>query len=424
MFSFLTLLLNCCLIAQPFESALDEDVHIRMEQIAPQQKIEIYAQAEDKKGITWVSHGTFQADDKGVVDLDSSYACVGSSYDGVDGMGLFWSMLPASGDSTLTYKCKDDCFKVTLKAYADGTLIGEQTVVRYLKMPSVTRKEIKENGIIAALFMPQSTTPLPTIITLSGSNGGLSENRAKLLAAHGFAVIALAYFGVDVLPGNLENIPLEYFEKAFAWLKTQPNLDSSHIGLYGISRGAELALILGSFFPNQTHAIVAVAPSSVVFGGLSETPTTAWMYQGKPILPSAPVPQTDFSNGKGESFDNPACTRDLFVKGMKNVFAYEAAAIPVEKIRCPVMLISGGDDQMWPSDLFAEQIVSKINCTHCHYPHAGHGINIPNLPIPSPTYFHPVSKKWFSMGGSRAADATASVDSWKKLVIFYKNHLQ
>lgn len=265
---------------------------------------------------------------------------------------------------------------------------------------------------------------------MSGSNGGLSENRAKLLASNGFAVCALGYFGVDGLPANLQDIPLEYFETAFAWIKEQPNIDSSHIGLYGASRGAELSLILGAFFPDSVQAIVAVVPSNVVYGGLSETPVNAWVYQGKPILPFAPVPQTDFSDGKGQTSSNPANTRDSFLEGMKDGKAFEAASIPVENIRCPILLVSGGDDQMWPSDLYVQQIVdrleknhSPIACHNLHYPDAGHGINIPNLPIPEPTYYHPIGKLWFSMGGTRSNDARASSDAWNKLVAFFKESL-
>ncbi|MFX9069660.1 hypothetical protein ABTN30_20420, partial [Acinetobacter baumannii] len=83
-------------------------------------------------------------------------------------------------------------------------------ITRYLKAPDVTRIEIKEeNGLVGTLFLPQSKNRLPLIITLSGSNGGFSENRAKLLASNGFAVLALAYFGVPGLPPHLQEIPLE-----------------------------------------------------------------------------------------------------------------------------------------------------------------------------------------------------------------------
>lgn len=62
-------------------------------------------------------------------------------------------------------------------------------------------------------------------------------------------------------------------------------------------------------------------------------------------------------------------------------------------------------------------------CEHLHYPKAGHGINIPNLPQPGPVNYHPVGKLWFSMGGTSAEDQYASQDSWKKLIVFFQESL-
>ncbi|NGX34967.1 MAG: hypothetical protein K1060chlam1_01332 [Candidatus Anoxychlamydiales bacterium] len=39
------------------------------------------------------------------------------------------------------------------------------------------------------------------------------------------------------------------------------------ICIYGISRGGELALILGAWFPKYIQAIVAAIPSSVITSG-------------------------------------------------------------------------------------------------------------------------------------------------------------
>jgi dienelactone hydrolase len=372
-------------VKQPSGKPIDREIQIQVEQLEPFQEIEIKIQAQDQKGNLWVSQATFHANAQGLVDLTSSCPIQPSSYENIDSMGLFWSMLPVSGDTSTSFQCKDDAVPTEIKLYIADNLVAQETVTRYLKATDVQKIDVRENGLVGALFVPLSEHPLPVIITLSGSNGGLSENRAKLLASNGFSVFALGYFGADGLPTNLQDIPLEYFETAFAWLKEQPKVDASHIGLYRVSRGAELSLILGSFFPDSVQAIVAIVPSSVVYGGLSEIPVNAWIYQDKPILPFAPVPQTDFEKGKGK---NPTNTRQIFLEGMKDTAAYTAAAIPVENIRCPVLLVSSGDDQMWPSDLYAQQIIARleinhspINCLHLHYPDAGHGINIPNLPI-------------------------------------------
>lgn len=224
---------------------------------------------------------------------------------------------------------------------------------------------------------------------------------------------------------NLQDIPLEYFETAFNWIKKEPYLDSSHVGIYGASRGGELALILGAWFPEAIQAIVAAIPSSAIYGGLSETPVHAWRYQGEPLAPFAPVPPTDFSNGRGDDAATAVQTSISFLEGMQNKQAFDDAAIPVENIQASLLVISGGDDKMWPSSVYAAQIEdrlqknnSSIARKYLHYPKAGHGINIPNLPQSGPVYYHPIGKKWFTMGGSIAEDQYASQDSWKKLIEF------
>ncbi|MGD2169519.1 MAG: acyl-CoA thioesterase/bile acid-CoA:amino acid N-acyltransferase family protein [Chlamydiota bacterium] len=424
----------CCVIAAVFQpnlsvtessKTIDQPLQIYVEGLQPFQVVELKTKAVDQKEEIWTSHAYFQADKNGYINLKKDQPLPGSSYDTIDEMGLFWSMLP-SNNSSASFKCKQDRFVVDLTLYQEEKVLIKKTITHFLKKPNVKRIEVKERGLVGTLFLPPSETPLPVIITLSGSNGGISENRAKLLASNGFAVLALGVFGVEGLPSNLQNIPLEYFETAFSWLKTQSQIDSTRVGLYGVSRGAELALLLGSYFPNSIQGIAAIAPSSVVYGALGDPSTPAWTYQGKAVLPCAPIAQTDFKENIGQSSKQPASTRQSFLSGMKDQSAFEAAAIPVENIQCPLLLISGGDDQMWPSDIYVQQLLnrlkknnSKVPCQHFHYPLAGHGINIPNLPIPEPTYYHPIGKLWFSMGGTRAADAQASQDAWNEIVAFF-----
>ena len=80
--------------------------------------------------------------------------------------------------------------------------------------------------------MPPCQNPLPIIIVLSESGGGIDENLSQLLSSHGYAVLALGYFGME----GLQDIPLEYFETAFKWIQSQSNLDGSNMYLWNIKR--------------------------------------------------------------------------------------------------------------------------------------------------------------------------------------------
>lgn len=273
---------------------------------------------------------------------------------------------------------------------------------------------VREKELVATLFhQPRSST---AIIVLGGSSGGLNEARAEKLAQLGFSTLALAYFAAEALPATLKHIPLEYFLRAMDWLQARFSID--RLALWGGSRGAEAALLLGALFPERISAIAAHVPSSVVYGALDLTDAPAWIYGGKPLLPNAPfIFPSSFS---GETEQNPILPTPLFLQGMQDQKAFHAAAIPVENLRCPLLLISGQDDQMWPSALFAQQIIdrlaahgSPIQRRHLSYPQTGHA------PSKGVAGFHPILKRWVAYGGSPEANAFAAQDWWEQTVRFF-----
>lgn len=130
---------------------------------------------------------------------------------------------------------------------------------------------ILKNGLDADFFHGTSTKPQKVIIMLGGSEGGrMWSYQPQLihdLIDQGFCILSLPYFGTNNLPKNLKGIPIEYFKSALDWLSTKNDLViPNDYAILGVSRGAELALILGSRFP-EIKAIVSIAPSSVVFPG-------------------------------------------------------------------------------------------------------------------------------------------------------------
>ncbi len=154
--------------------------------------------------------------------------------------------------------------------------------------PSVVRKPLGENGLVGTLFLPENSGRFPGVIVVGGSDGGLewAERRAALLGSHGFAALGLAYFAYDDLPKELVNIPLEYFGHAIRWMQSQDGVAGERLAVLGASQGGELALLLGSKFPD-IKAAVAYVPSGVMWPAYTAShnaqPQAAWTYQGRPL---------------------------------------------------------------------------------------------------------------------------------------------
>ena len=261
---------------------------------------------------------------------------------------------------------------------------------------------------------------------MSGSGGGLSEPHAALYAAHGYGALALAYFRAGHLPENLIRVPLEYFERAIAWLEARSDIDSDRLAVGGASRGGELSLLLGSRFP-QFKAVVANVPSSIVYGGVGPTAEAylepAWTHGGEPVpfFTSRRGRVDDFAPEPGVPF----ALTPLFLRGLEEEDLVREVSIPVERINGPVLLISGKDDAMWPSTHYSEMVMSRLSerghpfaDQHLAYEGAGHIIGQPWVPTTVFASAHPLAKTLYAYGGTAKGSADARADVWPKTLAF------
>lgn len=236
----------------------------------------------------------------------------------------------------------------------------------------IVRIDVRDDGLYGELYMPEDADgPLPAVILLDGSNGGLDgvSTLAPAFAREGYAALALAYFAELGLPPTLENIPLEYFDAAVAWLRARPETDGEPVGVLGVSRGAEAALLAGARNAG-IGAVIAVAPTHVVWQGYDwadpgngDTPFTAG---GEP-LPFLPPDLSLYVPG--------GPTAPLFVSAMQREADFPETAIRAERINGPILLISGADDEVWPSPLMAERIVARLS--GAGFPHAVETLVVP-----------------------------------------------
>ena len=248
-----------------------------------------------------------------------------------------------------------------------------------------------------------------------------------MFAKEGYIALALAFFNVEGLPQNLENIPLEYFLNAIRWLKSHPNVKKKHIHLYGPSKGGELVLLLASVYPDEINSAIAVAPSCVTFGGIPNEQLSSWTLEEKPF-PIALSPSKEDVYKQLES-RNSVDLAQIFIEKMENTQSFDNAFIHVENIQCPILLVSGAEDRMWPSSIYCDLILKRLDRfnssifrQHLCYEKAGHMITNPYDPVMTEPFKHPVTGLFYEVGGSPQAQADACKDSWKIIIQFLSRY--
>ncbi|NUT98737.1 MAG: hypothetical protein HOY78_42720, partial [Saccharothrix sp.] len=313
------------ILVTPQSAPLDTTLEIKVVGLEPDAETTVRATTGDR-----AAEAVFRADERGVVDL-TRHAPVEGSYDGVDPMGLFWSMTRTGDEPGPTL------------VEVDG--VGKVEVERLSVPPGLRRTEVTENGLVGVLYEPDDGDVHPGVIVLAGSEGGLHEDDAALLARYGFAALALAYFGADGLPDDLVDIPLEYFGTALTYLGDR------RIGVVGGSRGGELALLVGATYP-RVNAVVSVVGSGVVTQCVGpgtrlleklDLEAASWTHRGRP-LPYLPYTVPDELRRRVVDGDPvPLALAFDLSDGIP-----EDTEIPVERINGGVLLLSSGRDQSWP----------------------------------------------------------------------------
>lgn len=435
---FLWLKSTPSIIVTPEQALIDESVEILISNLPANEQIIIEASCKDKDNNAWTSRATFQTDDKGIINV-ARQAPIEGSYSGVDPMGLVWSIAPADKE-VLQRTGALNTYEIELSVFSKDKLLAKKIIHRLPVSPDVERKEIREDGIVGTLFYPKNMKNGPGIIVVGGSGGRIPEDFAQLLASHGYAVLALGFFRVEGLPKNLENIPLEYFETAMQWFKKQPQVDKNRVAISGRSRGGELVLLLAATFPEQMRAVIAYVPSGIVWAGMSDGNKSAWTYKGQPISfikrPSdeemlKAAKQGLIPDHKG-TFEDPEENTSNFLYLMKKFSQdIEAATIPVEKITCPILLISSEDDKMWPSTLFSNLVMERLDKKkstivrkHLQFPDAGHGVQNPYGPTPGRPYYHQVAGAWMTVGGTAQGNSSADKLAWEGVLSFLNETLK
>jgi dienelactone hydrolase len=415
---------------QPLSSAADAPVRILVTGARPGSHVAISA-SRLADGRDFAAAAQYVSDSHGVVDVGAQ-APVRGSYDRRDAMGLFWSATPVAGRPFHHGAASFDFLapaRVTLRA-TNGAHAAEAVLLRRTVEPGIRRIPVREAGVVGTFFMHAGNGRRPAIVVLGGAEGGVSEDRAALVATHGFNALALAYFGADNLPRSLALIPIEDVEAAIDWLERQPSVRPGPVAVVGGSKGAELALLAGAHFKN-IGAVVAYAPSSVVFEGLfygksSGPAPSSWTLHGRPLpYADGEVPKSvEAAIATDIRAKRPVSYAPEYLAKVRDARDLNAATIPVERIGGPVLLISGDDDRLWPSSPMALAIQQRLRRFHhafcdrwLRYRSAGHAIGEPYYISTQSTIAH-LPRYALALGGSASENAAASEDSWPRMIAF------
>ena len=210
----------------------------------------------------------------------------------------------------------------------------------------------------------------PLIVGLGGGEGGNAwasdrwKPQRERFLDQGYALLALGYFGTPNSPEKLDRISLDGVHAAIVEASKDPRVDGRCVAIIGGSRGAELALLLASHYPD-IHAVVAIVPGSAVFPALTDAMTT-----GGFSLRDKPLPFVPMTWG---------ATPDLLVGNLRGAFesimqdeaAMQRAAIAVEKINGPVQFVSASRDEAWPSKEMSDAMMQRLKAKGFRH-HAEH----------------------------------------------------
>lgn len=406
---------------------IDEKVGIKIEGCHSNIEYKIIARMEDDEGKVFESHVVLSCGPSGVIDL-STATPVRGNYDSADVTGLLWSMLSKEDEEDYFEKNKDSPIQVEFELYEEQIKVDEQYLHLHFKSDKVIQLPIANQHIHGSLYTASENKKYPAVILLNGSDGGHKANAAAYMASKGFTCLSLAYFNSENLNKELENIPLEYFIDTVKWLKEHPNTNGE-VHLVGYSKGAELALLLASIY-NEFTSVVAGAPGRYITSGMKDgvfAPVNGWLLGNKalPYIKNKYPLKMFFDYIKSTIKKESISFLVIWEKTLaqKEIEKFE---IKTSNISCPIFLISGEDDQLWPSSRFSRSIEeSRSNKYDCfeYYKEGGHFISFPYCfrNLPSNTHMK-IGKMAMQFGGSKVANAVAAEETLAKILKFLNQH--
>ena len=274
-------------------------------------------------------------------------------------------------------------------------------------------------GFVGRLFTPATGRQRTAVIMVTGSEGGFaSEAYGRDLAEAGFPCLQVAYLqdqqGAPTGVPAVGPFPLESLFRAIEWMRSRPSASPTSVVLMGLSRGAEMVLLVASM-RSDVDGVVAFSPGRHVWGTVGSPRDYRW-------------DRSAWSVGGGQLFwrdwdpDLRRPTRDWFATAPERA----GTEIHVERIAAPVLLLSSRADLVWPASSYADEIEGRMRArgptaprvVNLQFENASHllmgpGPGVVELSFPGTTY---VAR----FGGTLAGTEAARNQAWAAAKAFVR----
>jgi len=227
-----------------------------------------------------------------------------------------------------------------------------------LSINTYAQETLKTNNIESALYLGNGKCQ-PLIVGLGGSEGGNAwtsdywKKTRDQFIEKGYAFLAIGYFKANGTPELLEKIAIEDVYNAIKEGANNKKVNEKKIAIVGGSRGADLALLVGSYYEDIDCIVGLVASNAVFPGNTNHFTTSTWTFEGKE-LPFVPV------NEEAVPFLMKRDLRETFETMLKDTIAEKKALIKVEKIKGPILLISATKDEVAPTTPMSNKIIARL----------------------------------------------------------------
>jgi hypothetical protein len=348
------------LSALPETGLVDEPVAWRVDGVPTGERVRLRITTTDATGREWRSDGSYRAGDDGVLEVADP--------------DTPWTMM-APVDTTavpVTFTAPDDAWVATAVAASAGD--EATTTVHRVYARGVARRELSGERWRLRCYEPSGASLLPAVLLVPGSTGVAAlAPTAALLASRGHATAVLAYVEEPGLPASMREIPVEIVAEAARAFTALDTVDGDRLVVWAVSVGTGLVLsALSSSFPLPLRGVVVVSPTDVVWQALGaggpppkasslsrDAQEVPWLRMHGERLLGQVLTHVVTARLPGRPRSTAMRLRPAYDRSKDDPGTVSAAAIPVEQIDAPLLLVAGTADAMWPSVTMAQSIVDR-----------------------------------------------------------------